>query len=173
MELLAEFSDKEFGLDTPIPEKYQVRRSASAVLFNSDGRVAMEHATKRQYYKLPGGTMVAGESVEQGLRREVLEETGCEILIGKPIGLVIESRDRRATTKITYCFIATVIGAPENRNLDEYEVEEGFETVWVPINEAIRLLENEPQGQMDEQHYDAMFRAARETLLLKKAKEII
>ncbi len=37
------------------------------------------------YWSLPGGVLEAGETLEEGVRREVLEETGLEV---KPVAVV-------------------------------------------------------------------------------------
>ncbi|HNT26396.1 MAG TPA: NUDIX domain-containing protein [Anaerolineales bacterium] len=41
----------------------------------------------RQYWSLPGGVMEAGESVEQAAIREVKEETGLDIQLGRLVGV--------------------------------------------------------------------------------------
>ena len=41
-----------------------------------DGKIAMMHSIKYNYYKLPGGGIEAGESYEETLIREVREESG-------------------------------------------------------------------------------------------------
>lgn len=50
-------------------------------------RESAEHDTntKAGKYQFPGGRIDPGEPFEQGLRREVMEETGMEIEIGQPI----------------------------------------------------------------------------------------
>ena len=41
-----------------------------------DGRIAMMHSCRYDYYKLPGGGIEPGESLEETLVREVQEESG-------------------------------------------------------------------------------------------------
>ena len=40
------------------------------------------------YYALPGGTVEEGENFEQTLKREIMEESACEVLESKLIGYV-------------------------------------------------------------------------------------
>ena len=41
-----------------------------------NGKIAMMHSQKYNYYKLPGGGIEPGESLEETLIREVREESG-------------------------------------------------------------------------------------------------
>lgn len=68
--------------------------AAKAVIINAKGEVlilreasAATHPTntKSGRYQLPGGRLKPGEGFEAGLRREVSEETGLDIAIGKPL----------------------------------------------------------------------------------------
>ena len=68
--------------------------AGKAVIVNPDGKVLIlrespTHKTNTMagHYQLPGGRLEPGETFEQGLRREVREEAGLEITIGKPLQL--------------------------------------------------------------------------------------
>lgn len=68
------------------------RIATKAVIFNSEGKVLIlreantyEEGTNPGRYHMPGGRLNIGEAFLDGLRREVDEETGLEIKIGKPI----------------------------------------------------------------------------------------
>ena len=52
------------------------RRPSVRGIIIKDGKVAMMHSLKYDYYKLPGGGMEPGESYEETLMREVQEESG-------------------------------------------------------------------------------------------------
>ncbi len=48
-------------------------------------------------------------------------------------------------------------------------MEDGFETVWLNIDDAITTIENEK----DLEHYEGRFIARRDLILLKEAKKFI
>lgn len=53
--------------------------SAKLILRNVDGEVLLLKDARSDYWDLPGGHIHAGEAVEDGLRREVKEETGLDV----------------------------------------------------------------------------------------------
>ena len=55
-----------------------VRPSVRGIILR-DGKVAMVHSLKYDYYKFPGGGIEAGETRPQALIREVLEESGLQV----------------------------------------------------------------------------------------------
>lgn len=68
------------------------RIATKAVIVNADGEVLIlreaqtyTDGTNIGRYHMPGGRIDPGEPFEDGLRREVIEETGLEIEIGKPL----------------------------------------------------------------------------------------
>jgi ADP-ribose pyrophosphatase YjhB (NUDIX family) len=78
------------------------------------GRVLLgrrAHAPSRGLWDLPGGFLDEGEHPLGGLRREVLEETGCEIEPIAFLGFWIEPYDGRSVLCLTW--LATLsTGAP-------------------------------------------------------------
>ena len=63
-----------------------------AVVHDGAGRLLMirrGHDPHRGCWSLPGGRVEAGESVEQAVEREVLEETGLVVRAGAPVGRVL------------------------------------------------------------------------------------
>lgn len=69
-----------------------IQRIACKGLLIKDGRILLvrEAATYRDgtnigVYSLPGGRIDAGEPFAIGLRREVAEETGLEVVVGEPL----------------------------------------------------------------------------------------
>lgn len=74
--------------DIALIEKYLARHNGAmpqraAVVIVENGKVLLVHRFKGglEYWVLPGGSVEAGESLEQACRREAKEETGLDILI--------------------------------------------------------------------------------------------
>ena len=67
----------------------------------------------------PGGHIEAGESPEDAVIREVLEETGCNVSCGELIGMYlwIHPQTRQQFVKIVY--VASFLSCDEFRGLDE------------------------------------------------------
>ncbi|MDE1824763.1 MAG: NUDIX domain-containing protein [Candidatus Micrarchaeota archaeon] len=164
MELLGEIYDVHEGASDKILPNYRFRRAARAVVFDGNGNVALMHIPELNYHKLPGGGIERGESVEEALRREVLEEVGYRIKIGKPLGIIIEYRNRRKLLQVSYCFTAKILGKELGTRFTKAEKYEGFAPMWVKIDKAISLIRSAPVD------YDGGFVIARDVKFLAKAK---
>ena len=73
--------------------------AAGGVLVRDDGRVAVVHRPRYDDWSLPKGKLDAGESFEDGARREVWEETGVRGLIRAELQPV-EYVDRKGRDKL-------------------------------------------------------------------------
>lgn len=68
-----------------------LRVAAKACIINDEGKVlivreaASKDTTQVGKWGLPGGRLEPGESFTDGLQREVREETGLQVTIGKPL----------------------------------------------------------------------------------------
>lgn len=62
-------------------EKLQYRPAAYAILLHRDRILLLKTRTTGRY-AVPGGGVELGESLIEGLKREVIEETGIEIKVG-------------------------------------------------------------------------------------------
>jgi ADP-ribose pyrophosphatase YjhB (NUDIX family) len=89
----------------------------AAVIFDTNRqKVLLTRRTDNGRWCLPGGGMEAGESAAEACAREVWEETGLIVAIGKLIGVytsphrITEYNDGNRFQFVSFCFEARVIG---------------------------------------------------------------
>ncbi len=129
---------------------YRQRRAARAVVTDSEGQVYLLNVSKHQYHKLPGGGIDGAEEILEALKRELLEEIGCEADIVSEIGSIVEYRDFEKLKQISYCFIAKQLGGQVPSALEAGELAEGMYEVKVKnIDEAITLLEKDEPNSIE------------------------
>lgn len=167
MKLIKEIYDKDLGIISEEKDRldYELRKAARALVFDGDNKIALLYVSNKTYHKLPGGGLEGGEDIESALRREVIEETGCEVIIKEELGMTIEFRDQFEQKQESYCYVADlkrIIGQP---NFTEQELAEGFALKWVDSDEAIKIIENDQP-----QNYVGKFIRFRDLLFLKEYK---
>ncbi len=146
MKLLAEITEKSLGLDggsEKFDSPYNLRKSARVILINSVGKMATQHLQTYDYHKLPGGGIEEGEEIIDALKREVLEEVGCDCEIMQEIGVTIQYMNKYNLIHISYCYAAQVVGEIGLPKLEEGEIEEGQVTVWLEPNQALEIMKLE------------------------------
>jgi len=166
MKLLAELSDGSIGLDggfERLKSDYVLRKSARAILLDTSGNMATQYLEKYTFHKLPGGGVDDGESIERALRREVLEEVGCDCRILRPVGVVIEYRNKYSLLNISYCYLAEVVGAVGQPKLEAEEIEEGQVTLWLDPIEVLEKMKTDVPGK-----YEGHFILKREVAFLEE-----
>jgi ADP-ribose pyrophosphatase YjhB (NUDIX family) len=96
-------------------DPHEVRLSVSAVVWRDADRreLLLMQRSDNAHWGLPGGYVEAGESVQIAAVREVAEETGVQVSIGRLVGVysdpamqVIEYPDGRRVHAINLCFEA-------------------------------------------------------------------
>ena len=65
--------------------------SAGAAVLNDRGEVLLIKDERRNSWTFPGGIVEEGEGLLDGVKREVLEETGIEIEVGEPFCLTSQT----------------------------------------------------------------------------------
>jgi 8-oxo-dGTP diphosphatase len=67
---------------------------AAAVILNSEGRILLvKHNYGKYNWEIPGGLSEKNESAEDTAKREVFEETGLEVTVGRLTGVYYESNN--------------------------------------------------------------------------------
>lgn len=170
MKLLAELKGTDYGLEGGIEHNrpYKLRRAARAVILDKEGNIAFQYIGRDGYYKLPGGGIDQGESIEDGLRREIREEAGSEIVIGEPIGLVIEYRNEFDVIQLSYTYLAELDGEVGEVALEQEEIDEGMVPMWLPLDEAIEKIKSSKTDL-----YKAKFIVDRDLRILESAKVML
>lgn len=112
-----------------------IRNSAKALVV-SDGKVLLNKCRSRlgDYYALPGGGQNPGETLEEAVKRELLEETGVTV---KPIRLaaiyerIAAGREDGANHKMYFIFYCQPEDVPVKKPTERDSYQTGVE--WVPI----------------------------------------
>ncbi|UJF22672.1 NUDIX hydrolase [Shewanella sp. OMA3-2] len=94
-------------------------------------------------YSLPGGGVDAGEDIEQGLVRELREETGANI-VGDiiPFGVYQEYRPWRrdgfeSVNMLSYCYVCQIEDKLGDTQFEAHEINNGMTPMWIDIDTAI------------------------------------
>ncbi|MBU0636097.1 NUDIX domain-containing protein [Candidatus Micrarchaeota archaeon] len=165
MNTILSLDDLAVGWEQKPVEKWVERTAARAVLFKKD-KIALLRVTKQGYHKLPGGGVDKGETILQGLERELLEETGCTAKVLSEIGIIVEHRSHLGILQTSHCFLAEVVSIGQS-HFEPDELEDGFELKWFSLENAIKQLKKDIPKT-----YDGRFIVKRDLAFLKKAGEL-
>jgi 8-oxo-dGTP diphosphatase len=130
---------REFGVAAP-GVAYELRPGGYAVLFNAAGEVAT--VSTPSGLALPGGGQDDGERPEDAAIREVGEECGLRVVLGRRIGvadeLVFAADEGKHYRKRCTFFLGVVVGRSGTGEPDH-------ELLWLPPHEATSRLLHESQ----------------------------
>lgn len=148
--------DEDFGLKSIEFNNPRIRYGARGIILNDNGELAIFNKANKNEYKLPGGGIDEGESPEDAFKREILEETGCEIEILKELGTIEENKSLDNFKQISYLFVGHVIKNNEFLNLTEKEKAEGARLIWVNENKALEFIIN-CFSELKESEYENLY----------------
>ena len=129
------------------------RPSVRAIIFR-DGKLALVHNGKFDYYMFPGGGIEEGESHEEALIREVKEESGLVVIpesikeYGSALRLsasqYFENTIFEQENFYYMCEAKTEVAATE---FDVHEIEEQYSLVFLTPEEAVRRNRTNDHGE--------------------------
>lgn len=138
--------------DYPIDGKAFFRPSARSIIIN-EGKIALIYSRKYKYYKFPGGGIEKGESREEALIRETLEEAGLSVIADtiKEFGKVrrkfrYNQKGFDYMVQDNYYYLCQAEKQISKQKLDEYESNEGFTLKFMIPQKAIYLNRNVKHG---------------------------
>ncbi|GAB6261334.1 NUDIX domain-containing protein [Photobacterium sp. CCB-ST2H9] len=118
------------------------RQAARAIILDGE-KILMLYTARYHDYTLPGGGIDEGENVEDGLIRELKEETGARNIRDiTPFGIYEEFRpwykpDFDIMHMKSFCFTCQIDRELGETQLEDYEIRNGMKPVWINIHQAI------------------------------------
>ncbi len=142
-----------FSIDTGDynPDGTVLSRPSARGIIIRDGRVAMVHSLKFDYYKFPGGGIEPGESAVEAMIREVAEESGLTVLpetvreYGR-VHRVSKGRDVDMFVQDNDYFLCEAADSLHAQHLDTYEQDASFVLEYVTAAHAIRINREADHG---------------------------
>ena len=142
MRTILVMDEKNYTEDMPVFERVGVR-----AIIKRDGLLAMQQSATGEY-KIPGGGMDPGETIEEALAREVREETGLVVIPEsmKELGEILEVRRDIFDENTKYIahslhFSCEVEEDLVDTAMTESEQQIGFHLAWADIDTIIKTNE--------------------------------
>lgn len=169
MKQIAIIKDEDFGLKSKEFNNPRIRYGARGIVINGN-LIAVFNKSNKNEYKLPGGGIDEGENPEIAFKREVKEETGCEVEIIKCLGTIEEHKTLDNFKQISYVFVSKVIKDTKVLDLTDKEKDEGAKLLWLDEKEALDKITNclnELKESNYENLYHSKFIVTRDRLILE------
>jgi ADP-ribose pyrophosphatase YjhB (NUDIX family) len=168
-DILKTFSDGTFGLEDKDMSSAKRRTIVRGIVVDQADNVAVFNKGNANEYKLPGGMVSDGESIEGTFLSEIKREIGCEIEIIEDIGIVEEHMGQDDIIQETYVYVGRVL---EKGKIDynNQEVDEFGKVMWVSPEEALKLISDykkEVDMQDIENVYHAKFSVYRDEFITR------
>lgn len=140
MDLICKITDTDIGKKPIEMKNPRLQLGARGIVIREDGKIAIFNKSNKNEYKLPGGGLEGEEKPEEAFKREVLEETGCEVEIIECLGTTEEYKTFDNFKQISYVFVGKVIKDTEQLNVTQKEKEEGAKLLWETPQNGLKLI---------------------------------
>lgn len=142
MRTILVLDEKNYTDDMPVFERFGVR-----AIIKKNGLLAMQQSSIGEY-KIPGGGIDPGETIEQALIREVQEETGLVVIPEsiQELGEILEKRRDIFDEGVKYIahslhYSCEVTDELVETAMTESEKQKGFHLAWADIDTIIAANE--------------------------------
>ncbi len=125
----------QYGKNYTLPPMFS--RIGCRAIIVANGKILLSHEVNTGVYLSPGGGLEAGETNEDCVIREVLEETGYRARCLYPFVKVNEYFYDRVF--VSNYFVCEIVGK-ENQSLTETEILHGVEPEWVDFEKALAIF---------------------------------
>ena len=153
------------------PHGTTIERQAVRAVILQGHQLLLVYSPVTREYKLPGGGVDEGETLEAALAREVLEECGARLTrVVREIGSIVEYAHAKEpefeTFKMaSHIFLCEADAFVAPQALEGYEIRLGFQPVWV--EPGVALQQNKSRLKLP----DPSTWLAREIYMLKYMQE--
>lgn len=173
--IISKITDEDFGLPLRELDNPTICYGVRGIVVNEEGEIAIFNKHFKNEYKLPGGGIEKDENIIDAFKREIMEETGCEISNIKKLGITIEEKGQTNFCQISYIFIANVIKNTHMLHMTKKEQDEGGEILWLSPREAYANVSNSINnviGSIYDDRYKSMFMVKRDAMILSYYLEL-
>lgn len=101
-----------------------------------DGKLLLVRGGQSPLYDIPGGRIHIDETPEAGLKRELKEELGIDIVVGRPRNVFVESKPKPEWPRYFVLFEARLVDPTQQLVLDPTEI---YDARWVTKEEIPTL----------------------------------
>ena len=165
------YKDDKHSLDFNKSETI-LRKAVRAIIVNGD-KILMVISEKTNEYKFPGGGIEKNETIEEALKREVMEEIGYKVIkIKEKVGIITEYSIAMEDINKIFVMVSEYYKVKIDRNqieqkLDAYEEKLLFKPNWTNIETAWKTNKRIIDNKLDSTPW-----IKRETRVLELLMEI-
>lgn len=168
--LIGIVDDKDFGLELCELNNPVTRQATRAIVIRDDNKIALLNKVKKGECKLPGGGIEENEDIVEALKREIIEETGCEVEVLNKLGIIIEEKNKNNFRQTSHVFLVKVTKYGEELELTKKELDEGSICEWLDLNDAYKKIKKSLEKEMGSEYdnkYSSLFMVKRDIKILE------